>query len=648
MRSSPRGFRQRVIFLALAPAAVIALALTIYFLLLRYDDVEKALAERGQSLVHQLAPAAEYGAFSGNRQELSRIAMAAARERDVIAVAIYDPSGLALATVGSPSPMNDIANLVDGRNEHRRMGAREIFYATIKQPALPFEDPFTSTVSPIKEPGAALGYVVVELSRASLDANKRQILLVMLLTTAIVLAAALLLARRLGRDVVEPVLALEQAVARVRSGELDVRIASHRSGTLASLETGFNEMAAALDAGQRRSAHALAHTEEELASQLEITEAKKEEAERASQDKSRFLAAASHDLRQPLHALTLFATELLATANTHQRRLTSRIVDAAGAMTEMLDALLEVSRLDVAALQPQRRAVALGPLLESIADAHRQSANIRGLRLLCRATSLWADTDPHLLRRMVGNLLSNAVRYTNIGGLLLGARVRGENVHIEVWDTGIGIEPAHQEAIFQEFYQVGNLERDSTKGLGLGLAIVARLGKILDHPVSVRSVPGRGSVFTICVPRCVPTNDTMPGPPATPPYRARIGVRTTDIGQCNSICNLLDAWGYERYCICSADDFRQFLSCNPALLICDIASLGQVSTELASLDQQPKTVVLGEIEVEGIPGLRIDGRTSLPLRPARLRALLHHLLHEEEEIQALESGMPLHKDAPRT
>lgn len=640
MKSIPKGFRQRVIFLAIAPVAVIALALTVYFLLVRYGDVERALAERGQSLVRQLAPAAEYGAFSGNRQELSRLAMTAARERDVVAVAIYDLNGSVLASVGSASPIEDIADLASDGNERRRSGAREIFHATVKQPALPFEDPFSPATPPIKEPGAPLGYVVIELSRASLDANKRQILLVTILTTMVVLAAALLLARRLGRDVVEPVLGLQEAVARIRAGELDVRIAPHGSGTLASLETGFNEMAAALDAGRRQSAHALAHSEEELAEQLEITQAKREEAERASQDKSRFLAAASHDLRQPLHALTLFATELLASASDHQRRIVSRIVEAAGAMTEMLDALLEVSRLDVAAVQPQRCAVALGPLLETIADAHRQSANIKGLKLVCRPTSLWVETDPHLLRRMVGNLLSNAVRYTNVGGLLLGARARGSRVQIEVWDTGIGIESAHQEAIFREFYQVGNVERDSAKGLGLGLAIVARLGRILDHPVSVRSTPGRGSVFTIVVPRGTPIKDAATAPSERASSRLRIGVRTMDNAQCNALGELLNAWGYEHVCVCSEEGFRLFLSDGPTLLICDAASLARVSADCSSMDQRPKVVVLGEIADNSAHGLQVQGRISLPLRPARMRALLHHLLHEEDEGPALDIAHP--------
>lgn len=643
MKLLPKGFRQRAVFLALAPAAVIALALTGYFLFLRYDDVEKALSERGQSLVRQLSPAAEYGAFSGNRPELARLVKAAASDREVVAVAIYDANGTVLATVGTPTPIPGSGGSRLHPEGHRRAGSREIFSAAIRHPSLAFEDPFTPPSQAANDvSGTSLGQVVVELSRANLDARKQEILVVTVLTTLVVLVAALLLARRLGRDVVEPVLALEQAVSRIRAGELDVRITPHASGTLASLESGFNEMAAALDAGRRRSAHALAHSEEELARLLDIAQAKREEAERASRDKSRFLAAASHDLRQPLHALSLFAAELLTTASPRQHRLASRIVNAASAMTEMLDALLEVSRLDVAAVRPQRGTVALGPLLESVVDAHRQSAAAKELRLRCHPTSLWADTDPQLLRRMIGNLVGNAVRYTQHGGVLLGARVRGEGIRIEVWDTGIGIDPGHREAIFQEFYQVGNPERDPAKGLGLGLAIVARLGKLLDHPVGVRSVPGRGSVFWILVPRAVPAQGTMTTPLPGPTLGARIGVLTTDIALCSEVCAYLDSWGYQHECLCSADDTRGFLDRQPALLICDAASLPQLPEKTGSPTAVGRILVLGDGPSGDPADLPIAGRIPLPLRPARLRAFLHHLLHEEEEAQALafDAGTP--------
>ncbi len=616
------GIRQRAIFLALAPTAAIAIALTAYFLIVRYADVEEALQNRGQALVRQLAPASEYGAFAGNRADLSRLAQAAAREPDVVSVAIYGTAGQLLASAAgtaSPSP--------DSHPASDRNGAVEVFQATINQPVLPFDDPFQTAESSSARQDRPLGKVVLELSRADLRSRKREILGVTLLVTILVLSGGLLLALRLSKDIIEPVLALENAVARIRTGSLDVRIPPHQSGTLVSLEAGFNEMATALEASHRRSANALADSEAELARQLEIAKAKKEEAERASEAKSRFLAAASHDLRQPLHALTLFATELASgMTKTHNLQLASQIVTAAGSMGELLSALLDVSRLDIAAVQPNRQAVALEPLLEVITDSHHQTAKAKGLSLRHRPTALWVDTDPQLLRRMIGNLVSNAVRYSDHGGVLVGARKRGDRVRIEVWDTGVGIDETHLPYLFHEFYQVANPERDSTKGLGLGLSIVARLAGILDHPIEVRSRPGRGSVFAVSIPAATPVLPSLTEPPAGFPFRANILVRLEDTSRCGDVCALLDAWGYERHCACSDEELPELLSDGPAAIICDAATLSAVAKHLPDRADSPLVITLGENK--SATDVTVDAALSLPLRPARLRALLHHLLVE--------------------
>jgi len=631
MNTSSWGIQQRAIFLALAPTAVIAIALTAYFLIVRYADVEEALQNRGQALVRQLAPAAEYGAFSGNRTDLSRLAQAAAREPDVVSVAIYDAAGQLLASAENSSA------LAGGQQTRRPRGVTagsnvETFHATINQPALPFDDPFLAANSSAPKSDKPLGKVVLELSRADLKARKREILGVTLLVTLSVLASALLLAHRLGRDIIEPVVALEDAVARIRAGSLDVRIPPHPSGTLVSLETGFNEMATALEASHRRSASALAHSEAELARQLEIAKAKKEEAERASEAKSRFLAAASHDLRQPLHALTLFATELSSgITKARNLQLASQIGTAAGAMGELLDALLDVSRLDIAAVQPHRQPVALEPVLEMIADGHRQSARAKGLRLRHRPTALWVDTDPQLLRRMVGNLVANAVRYSDRGGVLVGARPRAGRVRIEVWDTGIGIDEAHLPYLFHEFYQVGNPERDSAKGLGLGLAIVARLAEILDHPVEVRSKPGHGSMFAITLPRAEPSPQPIVAPTGTP-FQSRIVVRLNDQTVSDDLCRLLDGWGYRTDCANGPSDLSRLLADEPAIMISDSVSLDEVAEQLAASGQaQPLLIELGDSREAAGPAIKVDARLPLSFKPARLRALLHHLLVEYEE-----------------
>lgn len=745
------GIQKRAIFLAVAPAAIIAVALSVYFLVVRYGDVEEALQNRGQALARQLAPAAEYGAFAGNRNELSRLALAAAREPDVLAVRIYDEMGALLASAGN-SPASTGTPHQDADSP-----AVEVFEARINRPAVRFDDLFEASGSPSDGARAPLGKVVLELSRSHLKARKREILAVTVLMTLLVVGVALLLAHRLGRDITEPVLALEDAVARIRAGKLDLRVAPHPSGTLTSLEAGLNEMVAALQANQRRSASALAYSEAELAKQLtfaqalldaqsdagvglmiiengrivftnraierifgyssaeihsmpsflelvdpeerltvernhvlhlrdaaernhydvalrrkngdrgyaditvatlrpdgrvrllcmvvDITEckwvesrladankellAKKEEAERASEGKSRFLAAASHDLRQPLHALRLFATELAGTAKTaRNQRLAAQIVSAAEEMAELLDALLEVSRLDIAAVQPQRRAISLETLLESIADAHEQSAKAKGLRLVRRPTAFWVDSDPQLLRRMIGNLVANAVRYTEHGGLLLAARHRGDLVSIEIWDTGIGIDEAHLPYLFQEFYQVGNPERDSAKGLGLGLAIVARLGHILGHPIHVRSRPGQGSVFTITVPRAKEMPAALLEAPTGIAARSYVVLHTADVEQRRLLCDLLDDWNYERECPETSEQLPRSMAAGPAAVICDAALLGDVAAHLPGLANSPQIITLGEAAESPVT---VTAHLPLPVRPARLRALLRHLLSETEE-----------------
>lgn len=628
MNAKPWGIRRRVVFLALTPVAVIAIALTGYFLFVRYGDVEAALRSRGESIVRQLGPAAEYGAFSGNRGELLRLAQSAAREPDVVAVTILDAAYLPLAMAGHPTQSVDMARIPVDAGTSSRGSATEIFHATIRKPELPFDDPFQSSEIVPSAPGQPLGHVVVELSREPLDARKREILLVTLLVTMTILTLSLLLAYRLGSDITEPVVALETAVANVRAGHRNVRLLPHPSRTLVSLEEGFNEMAASLDAAHQRSASALAHSEEELARQLEIAQAKKDEAERASAGKSRFLASASHDLRQPLHALTLFATELSASTNKSNRRLASQIGTAAGAMSELLDALLEASRLDLGAISPHRQAIALGPLLETAAEAHRQTASIKGLRLICRRTNVWVDTDPHLLRRMLGNLIANAVRYTRQGRILIAARNRGTTVRIEVWDTGIGIENDHLPHLFHEFYQVDNPERNAAKGLGLGLSIVARLGELLDHPIDVSSKPGRGSVFWITVPRVA--SPPALNPPLVPPM-PRIAIRMANPTQCQGIGWLLQGWGYETQCACADDELPPLLASRPAVLICDIVSLDEIKARLIGLAQPPLLVLVGGDETDPVAEVPIAGRLTMPPRPARLRTLLHHLLHEQSD-----------------
>jgi PAS domain S-box-containing protein len=224
----------------------------------------------------------------------------------------------------------------------------------------------------------------------------------------------------------------------------------------------------------------------------------KDQAERASLSQSRFLAAASHDLRQPVQALTLFASALEAKiSGAPAAALLGDMRGSLEALTMLLDALLDVSRLDAGIVAPHETAFSLATVIDRLAAEFTPQAGDKELRLRVVPSSAVVRTDPTLLYRILQNFLSNALRYTSQGGIVLGCRRRGRKLRIEVADTGIGI-PAHlHQEIFKEFFQAGNIERDRTKGLGLGLAIVQRLSRLLHCPVSLRSVPGRGSVFAV-------------------------------------------------------------------------------------------------------------------------------------------------------
>lgn len=266
----------------------------------------------------------------------------------------------------------------------------------------------------------------------------------------------------------------------------------------------------------------------DLVSQLErereLAEAARSEAEAANRAKSRFLAAASHDLRQPVHALSLFADALQhARSDGEGRHIAQQIEASVAALSASFDALLEVSRLDAGVLQARREMVALGPLLSRLGDEYGRLAKERGLGFACRPRELSVLTDPVLLERILRNLLDNAIRYTPRGRVLLAARRRAGAVRLEVWDSGIGIAPEEQAQVFEEFYQVGNPERDRRQGVGLGLSIVKRSAALLGHPLSLASRVGKGTRVALELPFATAAALGAPAPAANPATAALMG-----------------------------------------------------------------------------------------------------------------------------
>jgi PAS domain S-box-containing protein len=229
----------------------------------------------------------------------------------------------------------------------------------------------------------------------------------------------------------------------------------------------------------------------------------KETAEAATRAKTQFLAAASHDLRQPLQALRLFNDALTKTGlNEEQKRISHYVSKAVDSLGELLNDLLDISRLDAGVIEPQPVVIHAEGLLGIIGadfDAVTREKNLR-LNLFCPRQGLALFSDNNLLLTLLRNLVSNAVKYTACGGVLVAIRRRGDRALIQVWDTGIGIAPEKMDSIFEEYFQIGNPERDRAKGVGLGLAIVRRLSSLLDVGVRFRSREGKGSVFELSVP----------------------------------------------------------------------------------------------------------------------------------------------------
>lgn len=327
--------------------------------------------------------------------------------------------------------------------------------------------------------------VAVAVPRAMLDAQRTRFLLLLLGGGAVILAAAAAVTLRLAAGLEARLRGVATLAGRLGAGELVEPVA-----------TGIRELDV-VGQSLARASTLIADREAALTRAGRV-------AEDALASKAKFFAAANHDLRQPVQSLFLFHATLatLLDPGHPARRPLSHSARALQALQQLLDGLRDVSRLDAGAVVPAMAPLALDHLLEALADEYRLRAAEQGITLRHVRTGLWVRSDRALLDRVVRNLLENALRYTPRGGkVLLGCRRRTGHARILVADTGIGIPAGKQGVIFEEFLQLGNPARDSTLGLGLGLAIVRRVCDLLGHGISVASTEGKGSVFTIHLPR---------------------------------------------------------------------------------------------------------------------------------------------------
>ena len=397
-----------------------------------------------------------------------------------------------------------------------------------------------------------------------------------------------------------------------------------------------------------RDSIAAAHEKEDLVEELRekraAAEAAQKTAEQASLAKSQFFAAARHDLRPPLHALGLYAATLREGARQGEdARRVDQILSSVDVLESLFDELLDISRLDAGYVTAKPAHASARQLLAKLESTYAPLARRGGLELRVRASTATVHADPVLLERVLGNLLSNAIRYTERGGVLTGARRRGAQVALEVWDTGSGIPAAEHERVFDEFYQLANPERDRRKGLGLGLATVKRIADLSGWRIELRSRPGRGTLFRVLVPAGDAAKVEVPAAaPVAEDLDALAGkvvaVVEDESAVREGMSELLQKWRCRVVTGGDAEEARRALESErlgPDLIVADYR-LREHQTGIQAIrllrqrfgEATPAVLISGDTAPELFRAAKEAGLVLLhkPVQPARLRAAFTHLV----------------------
>jgi signal transduction histidine kinase len=385
---------------------------------------------------------------------------------------------------------------------------------------------------------------------------------------------------------------------------------------------------------------------EELKAEKTAADGAREQAIEASRAKSQFFAAASHDLRQPLHALGLFSSALKGEhPGPAQDRVVSNINNAIETLEEMFNKLLDISKLDAGFVEPHVLSFPVQMVLDRVAATFAPAAAEKNLELQFDESKALVVSDPTLLERIVGNLVSNAIRYTPRGGRVsVSCQERGDGYCLEVADTGIGIPVDEQQRVFDEFYQIGNPERDRKKGLGLGLAIVKRLTGLLRHRLSMESAPKRGTIFSLQLPRgsvdesATAQEDSAVEVPNMTLKGRFIVVIDDERAVREGMQLLLKQWNCEVLAAGSSQEALKALAMNgrrPDLLIVDYrlregyTGTQAIETLNAFLGETvPAVLITGDTAPDRLQEAKASGYYLIhkPVRPSRLRTLVTRVL----------------------
>lgn len=549
---------QRLTCVALVPTAISAILLVTLLTRHQMDSLRDMGRSTADAIAQQAASISGEALRDGERHELGRIAQSIVQLPQVSRVRISDADGGMLVDRGNGSVDDDESLTV----------SRQVL------------DP---------EGHRVVGAVTVDVSVEDAVAAQRASVHNALLWLGMSLLIAAMIGWSTARWLSAPLRNLAIAVRQLGLGDRTVVVPITDDTEIGDLQRGFNGAASKLLHAQIGMEREIAYATEELARKNAALEA-------ASVAKARFLAAASHDLRQPLYALTLFSSGLAVDEYDPVRlNRIAHIQECVEALDHLFSELLDLSRLETGAMPAAHRDVPLDEVFEEVSVNFRMVAEQHDLRLVVRTTDLWVRTDRTMLARILNNLVSNALRYTRCGGVLVGARRRRDGtVRVDVWDTGPGIAREHLQHIFDEFYRVENgpeagRNEGPRRGLGLGLSTVQKLGGLLGTQTTVRSRPGRGSVFSITLPETQPGEIETPAPVTSAPVVRQdiTGMRVLVIDDEPSILAgisyLLGSWGCE---VMTAEDAQQAM-------------------EAVHLWMQPPDIVISDLRLREGTGLDV-------------------------------------------
>lgn len=520
------GIKTRVLFLTLVPTIAISLFLSAYFTSTRLQDLETGLRDRGYAIALQLAPASEYGVFSGNNLTLQHLANEALSEPEVLSVTIYNKDGHILAQAGReadlplPSDLKTtderVTELPDGI-KMTDMGEALLFTVPVTIRDVLTEDFLASSneeqslLYPIVEQDKILGWVSIEMGRMTTTLKQYQVLFACSCIVLIGLGVSGVFAFRMGRDVTRPILEMAYAVEKIKDGNLDTRVFTSARGELRLLEEGINSMARALKAAHEEMQQSVEQATADLRQTLETIEIQnielemaRKEAETASRVKSEFLANMSHEIRTPLNGVIGFINLLMKTPlDSRQGDYLNTIQKSAGSLLSIINDILDFSKMEAGKLRLDQVPMDLRECIEDALTLLAPSAHEKALELV---PLIYSDVPlkivgDHLrLKQIITNLVSNSIKFTEKGSVIVRVMLEKDSGNqvvlcVSVTDSGIGLTPEEQKTLFQAFRQADSTTTRKYGGTGLGLVISKRLVQQMGGEIGVESEAGKGSTF---------------------------------------------------------------------------------------------------------------------------------------------------------